>query len=416
MKIFLSLKKLCLTSASLFIITVANAQQSDSPQFSAYVSATEKTIRELSKNNDYKQLVQIYSEWTSKYQQQQPAVQQQFKGYLPNMYYNLACYQALTNDKPGAISSFEKSVNVGYSNYATTLKDTDLDGLRKDPKFIALMQKMREKGDYGYILKMAGPYQPNKERNLPAFAYQPATSPVLTAFKAQYNLDSISGKGDEISKFKNLLFWVHNIVRHDGNSNNPPSKNAVDLIAICKKENRGINCRMMATILKDAYQAMGYPSRVVTCLPKDINDPDCHVITVVWSKQKQKWIWMDPTFNAYVSDDKGNLLNIEEVRTRLIANKPLILNEDANWNNQNKQTKAQYLDYYMSKNLYWIKIATSSEWDLETSKPDKKVTYINLYPGNFTTMKELTKTTGNTTEYATNDPIYFWQKPVLTGN
>jgi hypothetical protein len=27
---------------------------------------------------------------------------------------------------------------------------------------------------------------------------------------------------------------------------------------------------------------------------------------------------MDPTFNAYVSDTKGNLLNIEEVRAMLI--------------------------------------------------------------------------------------------------
>ena len=60
----------------------------------------------------------------------------------------------------------------------------------------------------------------------------------------------------------------------------------------------------MATILKDAYQAMGYPARTVTCMPKDTADFDCHVITVVWSKQQQKWIWMDPTFNAYVSDEK----------------------------------------------------------------------------------------------------------------
>jgi hypothetical protein len=414
MKIYLQMKTLLLTLGIFLIVNIADAQQSPAPnQFAAYVSTTNQTMIDLSKAKDYAQLVKVYNEWTTKYGQQPEAVQQQFKGYLPNIYYNLACYQALTNDKVSAIASFEKSVNIGYSNYASTLTDTDLDGLRKDSRFIAALQKLREKSDYGYILKNAGPYQLRQERTLPTFTYQAASAPALVAFREQYKLDSISGKGDEISRFKNLLYWVHNVVRHDGNSNNPSSKNAIDLIEICKKEKRGINCRMMATILKDAYQAMGYPARVVTCLPKDTTDPDCHVITVVWSKQQQKWLWMDPTFNAYVSDEKGNLLNIEEVRTRLIAKQPLVLNEDANWNNQSKQTKAHYLDYYMSKNLYWIKIATDSQWDLETSKPGKMITYVNLYPSGYSTFKDLTKTSGQVIEYATNDATYFWQKPSL---
>ena len=48
---------------------------------------------------------------------------------------------------------------------------------------------------------------------------------------------------------------------------------------------------------------------------------------------------MDPTFNAYVKDEHGNLLSIAEVRERLITDQPLYLNEDANWNNKSKQTK-----------------------------------------------------------------------------
>lgn len=37
----------------------------------------------------------------------------------------------------------------------------------------------------------------------------------LVQLRKHFNLDSIAGSGDEISKIKNLLYWVHNIVPHD---------------------------------------------------------------------------------------------------------------------------------------------------------------------------------------------------------
>ena len=33
----------------------------------------------------------------------------------------------------------------------------------------------------------------------------------------------------------------------------------------------------------------------------------------------KKWLWIDPTFDAYVMNEKGELLSIEEVRERLIS-------------------------------------------------------------------------------------------------
>ena len=120
---------------------------------------------------------------------------------------------------------------------------------------------------------------------------------------------------------------------------------------------------------------------------------------------------MDPTFNAYVSDEKGNLLNIEEVRYRMIADKPWQLNEDANWNNRSKESKADYLRY-MSKNLYWLKCSAKSEWDLETFKAGQNaVQYINLYPGNFSTLHQPNRAGNGSANYATSNPGYFWQKP-----
>lgn len=69
-----------------------------------------------------------------------------------------------------------------------------------------------------------------------------------------------------------------------------------------------------------------------------------------------------------------------------------MLNADANWNNRQKQTKENYLDSYMSKNLYWLQCSVKSELDLETIKKDKPLAeYINLYPGKYNTLGSLDK-------------------------
>ena len=118
----------------------------------------------------------------------------------------------------------------------------------------------------------------------------------------------------------------------------------------------------------------------------------------------QKWIWIDPTNNAYVKDENGNLLSIAEVRDRLIHNKPLVLNEDANWNNQKKQTKEEYLESYMAKNLYWFSCPLQSRFNPESRFRKTDTSYVALLPEGFTIQKGIE-------EYITNDPDYFWQKP-----
>jgi len=406
------MKKLFLICSFCITAFLTNAQQNTpSIGFDSFVSAQDKSILAAYNQKNYIQAVSLSMDWLSTYDKQTEAVKTNYKGNTINVYYNLACFTAQLGKKNEALSWLKKSLSVGFMDYATISTDSDLVSLQNDNDFKTIVQQVREKGDYLYVLKKSGPYNSSPNTALPAFSYQASTAPELAAFRDKFNLDSISGNGDEISKFKNLLFWAHNIVRHDGNSNNPPNRNAMDLIAVCKKDDRGVNCRMMATILKDAYQAEGFKARLVTCMPKDTADFDCHVITVVWSKNLNKWVWMDPTFNAYLRDEKGNYLNIEEVRERFINDSPVVINDDANWNNRNKETKEMYFGY-MSKNLYWLKCAAKSDWDLETRKENKApIEYIDLYPGGFSTIHQPTRTGNGTTEYATNNPDYFWQKP-----
>ena len=266
-------------------------------------------------------------------------------------------------------------------------------------------------------LKKAEKYNQADNRFIPKFSYQSKEDANLQRVRKDLKLDSIAGAGNELSQIFNLMHWVHNLIRHDGSSNNPTLKNAIDLIKVCKAENRGVNCRMLATILNECYLAMGIASRYVTCMPKETKFDDCHVINMVYSKDLNKWIWMDPTFDAYVMDDKGNLLGIQEVRERLIKGLPLVLNADANWNRTNLQTKEEYLEKYMAKNLYRLQSQQVSEYNTETSANGKKITYIELLPldgiEQGPQVKETTfeKTGVTFINYKTNNPNLFWTKP-----
>ncbi len=252
--------------------------------------------------------------------------------------------------------------------------------------------------------------------NIPQFYYADSKDTNLIKLKELYNLDSVAGHGDEIEKIINLMKWVHNIVRHDGNSPNPTPTptptNALDIISVCKKENRGANCRLMATILNEVYLAMGFPSRHITCLPFDKEDTDCHVINMVYSESLKKWLNMDPSFEAYFMDKDSNILGINEIRQKMIADEKLILNEEINWNGQ-PRSEDTHLSY-MSKNLFRFSCPLGSGFGYESN--DSQADWVYLNPTGYDSDKINTTDTLGTSDnkffkhYTDNDEL-FWAKP-----
>ena len=160
-----------------------------------------------------------------------------------------------------------------------------------------------------------------------------------------------------------------------------------------------MHCGGLATVLNECYLAIGLKSRRVVCLPKDSTDFDCHSINTVYSKTLGKWLWMDPTNNAYVMNEKGELLSIAEVRDRLINNKPLILNPDANINRIYSVVKENYLFYYMAKNLYAFQCYVDGGGESKSNLL-LPVEYSGIIPRTKISKPE-----------CTNNPGIFWAKP-----
>ena len=261
---------------------------------------------------------------------------------------------------------------------------------------------------YLETLQQAGGYKKSDTvEGLPNFQYETPENGRMKDVKKYFKLDSIAGTGDEISKILNIMYWVHNNITHDGSNYALAEFSSIDLYHYHKATGKGINCRHLAIALNEMYLSMGWKSRYVTCLPKSDydQDSDCHVINSVWVESLQKWIWIDPTFAAYVKDENGNFLSISEVRERLIDGRPVVLNEDANWNNKSKQTKEGYLMKYMAKNLYWLQAAVHNQFNPESRYRNNMNSYVSLLPIGYT--RSYMESLGT----ITHDPEYFWQKP-----
>lgn len=274
--------------------------------------------------------------------------------------------------------------------------------------------------DYVGKLKKAAKYNFSDKRAVPEFTYQDSNNVHLQALRRKYNLDSIAGEAGEINQMLNLMHWIHNKVEHDGQHANPEKMNADDMIMACNDGSRGLNCRGLAITLNECFLALGFKSRYITCMPKELEFDDCHVINMVYSNDLKKWIYLDPTNDAYIMNEKGTLLSIEEVRERLINGKPLLLNPGANWNNAEPCTAENYIYYYMAKNLYRLQCPVSSEYNYETQVAGGKIVYLELLPldglnqSPQKTEHVSEKAQFTYTNYVTNNPDLFWKAPLST--
>ncbi len=236
------------------------------------------------------------------------------------------------------------------------------------------------------------------------FRYALPSDSLLQVSRERFNLDSIAGNGDDISRIKNLTYWVHNNILHDGSSDNPSVRLTLpEIYDVCKIENRGVNCRMLAIALAEALMAEGIVARYLTCQSKKWDtDQDCHVICVAWSSSQNKWVWCDPTFAAFVYDENGLMLHPGEVRERIINNQYIAINEDANWNNKEEYNKEEYIDDYMAKNLYHISANLNNVPAPEGYPYNHNPVFVTLSP---------VIGTYKGSQFITTEPQKFWAAP-----
>jgi hypothetical protein len=274
---------------------------------------------------------------------------------------------------------------------------------------------IKDSTNYVTILKKSAPYHRGEDQNFPAFTYQSADDPHLTDIRKIYHLDSIAGKGSEVTRVIRLLQWFHDEVPHD-DVKPLDVLTAKNIIETYRSTKYAAGCYPLSIAMNEIFLSMGIKSRSVICFSGVYPTPaGGHVLNSVYIDSLHKWIYIDPQENAYIKDEKSNFLSIAEVRERLIDGRPLVLNSTANYHHV-PDKKEVYLYQFMAQHLYRMICPVNSAWDSQTRQSGKTLEYVELLPygsqepgiDGFETKKHQNYLV---ISYHTNDDILFWQKP-----
>ena len=251
-----------------------------------------------------------------------------------------------------------------------------------------------------------------------AFSYASPADDNLRKLRDTYRLDTVAGSGSETDRIINLMRWVYQLVGHDNLPEIPKERNALNLIRLAKDKHMALNCALKTDILNEVYLAMGFESRRTHLLPHSNEDEESHYITSVYSRTLGKWILMDSDFGAYVTDKKGTILGVAEIRDRLISGAPMVVKSMdpprgffvETWSNiRNFIDGTSYL-WYLRKNFFKIQCPRDSFFG-QPSQPGQ--VYFELIPDGY--RPELLQAprvteTGRKIIFI-NDQGLFWQKP-----
>ena len=219
------------------------------------------------------------------------------------------------------------------------------------------------------------------------------------ALRARFPLDRIAGRGGDLSRMCNLLHWVHARVRWDGTKENPSAPTLAAGVDSCVRRGRTMNCGGLAETYAAVCRAVGLPARRIVCLPFDPQDPDCHSVVVVWSRPPDRWVYMDPTFEAWWTDASGRALDLQAARALLAAGDTVLLNREANLNGERRDPTEHLC--YMSKNLFRFKawLRSGAEACLDPTG----------YPRADSAAAPASGATGKT-RVVTDNPALFWAR------
>ena len=197
-------------------IGVSRAQSGNAKDFDQKEETIVQKLQQAVNEKNYKEAEKNGKALITLFKEQDENTQKKYSWLIQSYYYNLACFQSLLKKKGEAIKNLELAYDNGFQDYNHMMNDTDLDNLRSDKRFKAVLAKVKKVGDYLDILK--------KHRDTPtmsalihspAFEYINPNNKYLEEVRQYFKLDSVAGAGDELSKIKNILTYIHNTIKHD---------------------------------------------------------------------------------------------------------------------------------------------------------------------------------------------------------
>jgi hypothetical protein len=153
----------------------------------------------------------------------------------------------------------------------------------------------------------------------------------------------------------------------------PKDMSSGNLIKLAGK-GKQFNCWMYATVFNELCLSYGFYSRIIAIKPFKVKPIECHIVNTVFIPSLNKWIFFDPTYNAYGMDENKNLLGLVEIREKIINNDAIVFNKDLkyvgsvlflNFDQFILGSKKSYKDY-LTKNIFRFECKMISKYNSET--------------------------------------------------
>lgn len=251
-------------------------------------------------------------------------------------------------------------------------------------------------------LKRSAEYTPG-EYPLPfRFEYAPEDTEAFQRNRRIFHLRKIAGKGDDYIRMMRLCRWIHVSIRHDGKAVPHVLYNLRSLMNATARVGNPGNCFVMVMCLSEALLSIGIKAKYIKGYQLRDDSSQYHVFVAAWSKKLRKWIFLDPTYGAWIKDNSGHLLSPAEIRYNLLHDVPMHINPEADYNG-NRESSKTYLSHYLAPNMYYMLANTYSQDETEGDSYHSQGTWVTLVP----------KGEGNRRFILnpTTDDEYFWQPP-----
>lgn len=263
-----------------------------------------------------------------------------------------------------------------------------------------------QKSDDSHIetLKMSGSYHSDRR----TFNIHPVIAEDRAAeIRDYFQLDTLYGeKASTWEKTLAIARFVATNIPHANQTIQPEKRNAIYLWEYTKNTEPAFNCRLHSIMMFELLSSVGIRATYIACMPEDRNDNDCHVVNQVWLPEIGKWVMIDSDSGGfYATDDKGNLLSLQEMRESYIKGKPILYHPELA---DTGITDIWYYDY-MAKNTYWFSCWETIHFDQEPSSGKDAGRYVHLVPKGYRPFGI------NISDMVTYDARQFWAAPGESG-
>lgn len=139
----------------------------------------------------------------------------------------------------------------------------------------------------------------------------------------KYSIPKLSETTTDFDTALAVMNWLTDNTYYCGLQEKILRDDALDILefAVGNGFSHAINCRYKAIAMTDlliAHNINAYPIYLVSGKAERVS---CHFVVHVFLREENRWMVMDPSFNCYLANDSGRILDIFELRELYLSGK-----------------------------------------------------------------------------------------------